>query len=155
MPRKMHPEYLPARPPIASITKAAMEAVPSGRITELAKARPHFVIIENEWRVKPSALHCTPSERILELSQPRQLPSGYLSCKSAREIWKVSPNACKATPSDRIEKLSKPLVRSVATNLPRQDAFLVSEAAKRAVASKRIAELARPIERLVLEKQGK
>lgn len=146
-PRKMHPEYLPAKLAIPIITRAAREATPSERIEELARFTPRPPTTETEWRVKPSALNCQPSDRVLELSRPRPLPNGYLPCKTAGEIWKVSPNARKATPSERVEELSKPIIRTIATNLPRSDAFLVSEVAKKAKATDRIIELAQPIVR--------
>lgn len=144
-PRKMHPEFRPPKSAIPIITRAAMEATASGRIEQLARVTPRPATAEAEWSVKPSALNCQPSERVLELSRPRPLTSGYQPCKTAGEIWKVSSNARKATLSERVQELSKPIIRTVATNLPRSDAFLVSEAAKKATATDRTVELAQPI----------
>ena len=101
--------------------------------------------MENEWKVKESALNYKPTERILELSRPRPFASGYMPCKTPDETWRVSQNARKASTSDRVEELSKPHIRTVGTNLPRTDAFIVSEAAKKAKASNRIVELSQPI----------
>ena len=146
-PRPIHPEYQPPKPAIPVITRAAMEAFPTDRIEELARATKKIINMENEWRVKESALSYRPSERILELSRPRPFANGYLSCKTPEETWRVSPNARKAATSERVEELSKPHVRSVGTNLPRTDAFIVSEAAKKAKASDRILELSQPVAR--------
>jgi hypothetical protein len=101
--------------------------------------------MENEWRVKGSALNYRPSERILELSRPRSFANGYMPCKTPYETWRVSPNARKASTSERVDELSRPHIRTVATNLPRTDAFTVSETAKKAKASNRILELSLPV----------
>ncbi|XP_028414773.1 testicular haploid expressed gene protein-like [Dendronephthya gigantea] len=146
-PRPMHPEYQPPKPAIPVITKAAKEASPSERLDELAKASKRIINMENEWRVKMSALNYKPSERILELSRPRPFANGYLPCKTPDETWRVSPNARKASTSDRVDELSRPQVRTVGTNLPRTDAFVVSDAAKKAKASDRIVELSQPVVR--------
>ena len=146
-PRPIHPEYQPAKPAIPVITKAAMNALPTHRIGELARASKRITNKESEWKVKESALNYRPSERILELSRPRPFANGYVACKTPKETWRVSPNARRATTSERIEELSKPHVRTVGTNLPRTDAFIVSEAAKNAKASDRIIELSQPVAR--------
>ena len=143
----MHPEYQPPKPAIPVITKAAKEALPSERLEELAKATKRIINMENDWKVKESALLYKPSERIVELSRPRPFATGYMPCKTPDETWRVSVNARKASTSDRVEELSKPHIRTVASNLPRTDAFTVSEAAKKAKASNRIVELSQPVVR--------
>ena len=122
-----------------------MDALPTERIEELSRASKRIINIENEWKIKESALNYKPSERILELSRPRPFVNGYMPCKTPDETWRVSPNARKASNSERVEELSKPHVRTVGTNLPRTDAFIVSDAAKKAKASDRIIELSQPI----------
>ncbi|XP_046860458.1 testicular haploid expressed gene protein-like [Xenia sp. Carnegie-2017] len=144
-PRQMHPEYQISKSAIPLITKAALEAIPSPRIEEISQPLRKVFMIENEWRVKNSALSYRPSERILELSRPRPFANGYMACKSFDETWRVSTNARKASSSERIEELSKPHIRAVGTKLPRTDAFIVSAAAKKAIASERIIELSQPI----------
>ena len=146
-PRPMHSEYQPSKPTIPVITKAAMEALPSERIEELAKASKRIINMENEWIIKESALNYKPTERILELSRPRPFANGYMPCKTPDETWRVSQSARKASTSDRVEELSRPHIRTIGTNLPRTDAFTVSEAAKKAKASNRILELSLPIVR--------
>ena len=144
-PRPMHPEYQPPKPAIHIITRAAKEALPTDRIEELSRASQRIINMENEWRVKGSALNYRPSERILELSRPRSFANGYMPCKTPYETWRVSPNARKASTSERVDELSRPHIRTVATNLPRTDAFTVSETAKKAKASNRILELSLPV----------
>lgn len=145
-PKQLHPDYQPCKSTETLVTSSARSAACSSRLDMLSEPKKRTELPPREWKIGKSPLTVqTSSERIVRLSNPRGYAQGFMPDNF--ESWRVSKAAIGAKPSDRVEELSKPMVREIASNLPRADAFIVSMAAQKATCSERIVELSQPVKR--------
>nr|XP_008114863.1 PREDICTED: testicular haploid expressed gene protein-like [Anolis carolinensis] len=98
------------------------------------------------WHRPPDLYSIMPSERILQLAEPRQYLDIYLKQRPRSSAqWTVSPPAIHCNASPRILLLSQPRPLNPYFVLPREAETQVSLSSKRASASLRTERLAQPV----------
>lgn len=98
------------------------------------------------FQVSPTAKQATASTRQIELSKPKGVADGFLPARST--LWEVRKSALRAHATSRTHELSKPIERATMDHVQfNPDAFIVSEAAKKARCPPRIEELSQPLNR--------
>ncbi|XP_069868430.1 sperm microtubule associated protein 2-like isoform X3 [Dipodomys merriami] len=99
--------------PIRPIASAAMLAVPSPRITDLAKSKPvhpdYLPARDAKWPVSYAAIHSKVSPRILELANPNTRTPVNVTYYDP-DAFKVKPAALTAHCSARVQQLAEPVV---------------------------------------------
>ncbi|XP_010134842.1 PREDICTED: testicular haploid expressed gene protein-like [Buceros rhinoceros silvestris] len=153
-PKKLHPDFLPARevPTRVANTPALVRA--SSRLQHLAEPRVRketccyeHSFLESVIRpVSKLAQQAIASPRTLELATAKRLHPDYVPLRDA--AWPVTKAAKHAVTTPRLVELAQPCKRPT-MDLARfnPDAFTVKETAKKATCSARIQELACPIKR--------
>jgi len=146
-PNKISDDFSIDRPLVQRVSKSATQVLCSDRVLELAKPNPKK--IRNQPIIKTvtkGALQYQPSDRIKELAKPA---SGRQNYEIPRhEFWLVKKAAIKGqTPPVSPHLTIKAKRESMELAQFDPNAFIVSEAAKKAKCSRRIEELAQPIQR--------
>jgi len=145
-PIKISNDFCIDRPLVQRVSASATQVSCSDRVLELAKPNPkkcrNQPIIK---KVTKGALKYQASDRIKEIAKPAR-PHNYEIPRL--EFWLVKQSAIKGkTPSVSPHLIVKAKRESMELAQFDPNAFLVSEAAKKAKCSERINELAQPIKR--------
>lgn len=147
-PKTPHRDYIPPREVESVVTSNAKNATASSRLETLArpKSRPEGPFREPMWPVMPLAKSANPSSRQLELAKPKGIPDGYQAPRAT--INDIKRSARRAIATSRTQELSRPIMRATMDHVQfNPDAFIVSEAAKKAKCPARIEELSVPLTR--------
>ncbi|KAM5159679.1 sperm microtubule associated protein 2-like [Callospermophilus lateralis] len=100
--------------PIRPVSPAAMFAIPSSRILDLAKFKPvhqdYLPARDAQWPVSHAATHSQISARIQELANPSSRAPMHILFYDPN-AFKVKPAALKAQCSSRIQELAEPVAR--------------------------------------------
>nr|KAF6347515.1 theg spermatid protein [Pipistrellus kuhlii] len=125
---------------VSKVSKAAMTAIPSARVVQLAKPRPPATLLE-EWDPVPKPKpHALDYNRLIHLAMPKALSDQCVLDRDPR--WEVLDVTKKAVASPRTRFLAKPKVRKELNE--GYDPYYISRASLVARASPRLYELATP-----------
>ncbi|XP_076813069.1 sperm microtubule associated protein 2-like isoform X1 [Clavelina lepadiformis] len=150
------------------ISDATLTARPTQRLIQLAVAkknfqhgtnrenRPEFVYScgrnSQIWEVSKKEMDAVTSDRVLELSQPKQPSPDYrehrqshqYSCGRVSPIWKVKKRALSCPNRARTAQLARPKEPHPQYEPNSEAETLIKPIAKHAVTSERVLDLARP-----------
>lgn len=109
--KKAHSQYEPPKPLPTPVSANARKARASPRVEQLArpKSRKDVEMRNPEWAVSKAAIKAVPRQRIVELAQAKQLPSGYREPLEPNRP--VSRPALRSAPTERIQMLARPVTR--------------------------------------------
>ncbi|XP_071480578.1 sperm microtubule associated protein 2-like [Diadema antillarum] len=143
-----HKDYAVPRQVQSIVAPTARTARASSRIEQLSrpKSRPDGPFREPKWPVSDVAKSANASPRQLELAKPKNVADGYQADRPVQ--WSITRAARRAAATSRTNELSMPIMRATMDHVQfNPDAFIVSEAAKKARCPARIEELAQPLTR--------
>ncbi|XP_060068569.1 testicular haploid expressed gene protein-like [Ylistrum balloti] len=152
--QEVRPQYLFScgrSSPIWTVQKGALSAGDRPRTLSLAYPRPPHREFQPSRQVETiipgGALSASASERIHSLAIPKERPNGPFRSPQ----WPVSPGARNAISSTRCADLARPKATVEGYQLPRDEMWSVTRAAKRGSASGRIQELCKPLVRASMD----
>ncbi|XP_063963776.1 sperm microtubule associated protein 2-like isoform X1 [Lytechinus pictus] len=147
-PKTPHREFVEPRGIETVVSAGAKNARASSRIEMLArpKSRPPGPFREPKWPVSDVAKGANATPRQLELAKPKNVADGYQADRPVQ--WSITRAARRANATGRTNELSTPIMRATMDHVQfNPDAFIVSDAAKKARCPPRIEELSQPLVR--------
>lgn len=154
-PKQFHVQFIGDRPVRTIVSRGAATAMTTERLESLSRPKDHcnahyFVDSrkpeESITKVKKAALAYEASDRLRELSNPIGFSKDFEMPNL--EFWRVKRSAMNAKSSDRFDELAKHVTRQSMDSVQYdQNAFTVSEAAKKARCTERVASLAQHVRR--------
>lgn len=147
-PKTPHRDYVVPRTVETFVSASAKRARASPRVEMLArpKSRPEGPFREPKWPVTDVAKSANATPRQLELAKHKNVADGYQQDRPIQ--WSITRAARRAAATTRTNELSTPIMRATMDHVQfNPDAFIVSEAAKKARCPPRIEELAQHLVR--------